>query len=289
MCDVLRYKDLLRLLGVFASMGVRKVRLTGGEPLIRKGIISFIHQVNAIPGIEKIALTTNGVMLERMAPMLKQAGVSAVNISLDTLEKDKFISITGRDELASTLAGIESASSAGIGSVKVNMVVMRGVNDNEVADFALRFRDRGIQIRFIEFMPATPGVWDEKMFVPMSDVKKRIGKLGKLVACEKAQWGGPAKIYRLEGYSDEIGFIAPVSRHFCGECNRLRLTSSGMLLACLFSGSSSDLGKIVRSGGTDAELEGAILKTLNDKNAVRNMSRENMAPGALFPMSRVGG
>ncbi len=289
MCDILRYEDLLRLLGIFASMGVRKVRLTGGEPLIRSGIIGFIHQVSAIPGIEKIALTTNGVKLEQMAPKLKRAGVSGVNISLDTLKRDKFISITGRDGLASTLAGIESALSAGIGSVKINMVVMRGVNDDEVVRFALRFRDRRIQVRFLEFMPATPEVWDESMFVPMSDVKSRIEKLGRLVECEKAQWGGPAKIYRLEGFRSEIGFISPVSRHFCGECNRLRLTSAGILLTCLFAGSSADLGGIIRSGGTDVELEEAILEALNDKNAVRNMSRKNMAPGALFPMSRVGG
>jgi len=271
-CDMLRYKDLIRLIGIFGGVGVRKVRLTGGEPLVRKGIVGFIRQINQIPGIEQIALTTNGQLLNHMAVNLKEAGVKRVNISLDSLQKERFRSITGHDGLTATLDGIDAVIEAGVKSVKINMVVIKGVNDDEVEAFADMSRDRAVQIRFIEFMPATPEVWDESRLALMSDVKKLVERKGKLIACEKSQWGGPAEIYRYEGAVGEIGFISAVSHHFCAECNRLRLTSTGELLTCLFGDNNLDLKSMLGKGASDGEIMDAIRASLKQKNEVRDLA-----------------
>jgi len=271
-CDMLRYKDLIRLITIFGEVGVRKVRLTGGEPLVRKGIVGFIRQINKIPGIEQIALTTNGQLLNRMAGNLKEAGVKRVNISLDSLQKERFQSITGYDGLSATLEGIDKIIEAGVKSVKINMVVIKGVNDDEVEAFADMSRRRAIQIRFIEFMPATPEVWDESRLALMSDVKKRVERMGKLAPCGKSQWGGPAEIYRFEGAVGEVGFISAVSHHFCAECNRLRLTSTGELLTCLFSDNNLDLKSMLARDASDDEIKEAIKTTLKYKDKVRDMT-----------------
>lgn len=271
-CDMLRFKDLIRLIGIFGKVGVRKVRLTGGEPLIRKGIVGFIRQVNKIPGIEQIALTTNGQLLNRMAGNLKEAGVKRVNISLDSLQKERFQSITGHDGLTATLEGIDAVIKAGVKSVKINMVVIKGVNDDEVEAFADMSRRRALQIRFIEFMPATPEVWDESRLALMSDVKKRVERIGKLIPCEKSQWGGPAEIYRFKGAVGEVGFISAVSHHFCAECNRLRLTSTGELLTCLFGDNNLDLKSMLARDASGDEIEAAIKASLKYKNKVRDMA-----------------
>lgn len=287
-CDILRYKDLIRLISIFGEMGVRKVRLTGGEPLVRKGIVGFTRQVNEIPGIEQIALTTNGLLLNRMAGSLKEAGVKRVNISLDSLLKERFKTITGQDRLSAALEGIDAAMDAGIESVKINMVVIKGVNDDEVEAFAAMSQGTAAQIRFIEFMPATPEVWDESRMVPMSDVKKRVEKIGKLIPCEKSQWGGPAEIYRFEGAVGEIGFISAVSHHFCAECNRLRLTSTGELMTCLFGDKNLDLKAMLAKGACDDEIKDAIKAILKDKNEVRQMALKQGAPRRRI-MTCVGG
>lgn len=287
-CEILRYKDLLTLIGVFAELGVRKTRFTGGEPLIRKGIVGFLRQVKNIPGIEKIAVSTNGTNLGRMAGALREAGVSQVNISLDSLKRRRFARITGKDSLEAALEGVRAAVEAGFDSVKLNMVVMGGVNDDEVEDFARLTLNMPIQARFIEFMPATPKLWGEREFVPMEKVKERVERMGKLAPCSPAQWGGPAKVFKLPGAMGEVGFISAVSRHFCGECNRVRLTSAGALLTCLFGEDALDLKKMLRAGADKEEIKKAIVAVLKDKNAVRNMWSGREDAGAL-PMSRVGG
>jgi len=287
-CDILRYKDLLALLEIFAGLGVRKVRFTGGEPLVRKGIVDFIRQVRGIPGIEQIALTTNGVNLRRHAHGLKEAGVSRVNVSLDTLDRDRFEKITGFDSLETVLDGIEGALQAGIESVKINMVVIKDVNDGEIERFAELSRTFNAQVRFIEFMPATPDVWDQSRMIPMTEVKRRIEAMGALTPCEPGQWGGPARIFRFDGAVGEIGFISSVSRHFCHNCNRLRLTSTGELLTCLFADSAINLKTMLDGGASAAEIENAILGALKNKNAVRDMS---LTPRdrARATMSSLGG
>ncbi len=287
-CDMMRLRDLHRLIEVFADLGVRKVRLTGGEPLLRRGFINFVHGVNEIEGIEQIALTTNGILLKKMAGDLIRAGVDRVNISLDTLQPERFKKITGYDSLDSVMEGIEAAIENGFKSVKVNQVVMAGVNDDEIEDFARLSMTMPIQIRFIEFMPATPEVWNNKQMLSMTEVENRIKKMGDLIPCEKAQWGGPAKIYRLEGALGEVGFISAVSNHFCDDCNRLRITSTGALLTCLFGESALDLKALLQDGSSTDHIKNVIMEALKNKNAVREMVIDPNDK-KLFTMSCVGG
>ena len=283
-CDMLQYRDFLKLVEIFAELGVNKVRVTGGEPLVRKGITSFIRQVKDITGIEQIALTTNGMMLHQMANELKRAGVIRVNISLDSLQSERYHKITKRDGFRAALDGIESAMKAGFESVKINMVVIGGVNDDEIVEFAKKSITMNVQVRFIEFMPVTHEVWDEGRLVPMTDVKRRVEKLGRLIPVGKRSGNGPAEIYKVEGSIGEVGFISAVSRHFCEDCNRLRLTSTGQLLTCLFSQNSLDLKAMLTDGADRESIKQAIRDALLNKSAVRNMEK-----GARATMSLVGG
>jgi cyclic pyranopterin phosphate synthase len=264
-CDMLSFRVLLFIADVFARLGVRKVRVTGGEPLVRKGIEKFIAQLNQIPGVERVALTTNGVILAQMARMLKDAGLKAVNVSLDTFDRAKYAKVTGHDGLANVLAGLDAAIDAGIESVKLNVVVMKGVNDDELEKFAEYSMRKKIQVRFIEFMPHTKGAWNAGQYMPVDDVKKRIEALGALIPCSREQWGGPAQIYRLEGAEGEIGFISAVSRHFCWDCNRLRITADGKLLTCLFEGAAMDLKGLLASGASAERISTAITEALMGK------------------------
>lgn len=264
-CDMLSFKDLLFIADVFARLGVRKVRVTGGEPLVRKGIDSFIAQLAGTPGVDRVALTTNGLILAQMAHRLKNAGLKAVNVSLDTFDREKYARVTGHDGLASALSGLLAAMDAGIESVKLNVVVMKGVNDDELERFAEYTMRNKAQVRFIEFMPHTKGAWNAGRYMPVDEVKKRIEALGALTPCGREQWGGPAEIYRLEGAEGEIGFISAVSRHFCWECNRLRVTADGKLLTCLFEGSALDLRSLIESGAGAERVSSAIKDALMGK------------------------
>lgn len=264
-CDMLSFRDLLFIADVFARLGVRKVRVTGGEPLVRKGIEKFIAQLAETPGVERVALTTNGVILAQMARRLKSAGLKAINVSLDTFDREKYAKVTGRDGLADVLAGLDAAIDVGIESVKLNVVVMKGVNDDELAKFAEYTMRNKIQVRFIEFMPHTQGAWNAGQYMPVDDVKKRIEALGALTPCSREQWGGPAQIYRLAGAQGEIGFISAVSRHFCWDCNRLRITADGKLLTCLFEGAAMDLRSLLESGASADRISTAIKEALMGK------------------------
>jgi len=264
-CDMLSFRNLLLIADIFARLGVRKVRVTGGEPLVRKGIDRFIAQLAETPGVDRVALTTNGVFLAQKAHRLKSAGLKAVNVSLDTFDREKYKSVTGRDGLADVLAGLDAAMEAGIESVKLNVVVMKGVNDDELEKFAEYTMRKKIQVRFIEFMPHTKGAWNAGQYMPVDDVKKRIETLGALIPCSREQWGGPAQIYRLEGAEGEVGFISAVSRHFCWDCNRLRITADGKLLTCLFEGAALDLRSLLESGASAEFISSAIKDALIGK------------------------
>ncbi|MBF0292704.1 MAG: GTP 3',8-cyclase MoaA [Nitrospinae bacterium] len=289
-CDMLSFRDLLFIADVFARLGVRKVRVTGGEPLVRKGIEKFIAQLAETPGIDRLALTTNGVMLAQMAHSLKSAGLKAVNVSLDTFDREKYARVTGHDGLNNVLSGLNAAIDAGIESVKLNVVVMKGVNDDELEKFAGYTIRNKIQVRFIEFMPHTKGAWNAGQYMPVEDVKKRIEALGALIPCSREQWGGPARIYRLDGAQGEIGFISAVSRHFCWECNRLRITADGKLLTCLFEGSALDLRSLLESGASAERISTAIKEALMGKWEARPGfdSNVNDAQGQVA-MRHIGG
>jgi len=252
---VLRLEEIARLVGIGVGAGIRHVRLTGGEPLVRKGVVDLVRLIRAMPGIESISMTTNGVALAGMANALAEAGLDRVNISLDSLRPERYRSITRIGNLADALAGIEAARAAGLAPVKINMVVMRDVNADEVVDYALRTLAEPWHVRFIEYMPLGDGEEDARAeYVPSHLIRARIEEaLGSLLSAD-VTGAGPARNWRLPKAQATIGFISAVSEHFCSSCNRMRLSSDGKLLPCLFSDAEFDLRGPLRDGADDAAL-----------------------------------
>jgi GTP 3',8-cyclase len=257
--SIMRYEEYLRILGICLSRGVEKVRITGGEPLLRKGLTDFIHGISLLEGLKDLSLTTNGVLLSSMAAELKKAGLNRVNISLDTLDREKFIHITRVDVFDQVIAGIRAASDAGFSPIKINVVAIRGINDDEIPAFASLAMRYDAEIRFIELMPmgcASRFGSGEIMSAP--EIKSVIeGRFGPL---EEIEYGsGPARVYRISGAKGRIGLIGALSEHaFCGKCNRIRITSNGKLIPCLFSDREVDLLGPMRKGISDPELQALI-------------------------------
>ncbi len=260
--NILSYEELLSIIRAGAELGITKIRLTGGEPLVRLGIVDFVKMISQIPEIEDIAMTTNGIFLAKYAADLKKAGLHRVNVSLDTLKPEKFKKICrGTDDGAdinNVLAGIEAARAAGLNPVKINVVVMAGVNDDEILDFARKTIDEEWHVRFIELMPFTGHNGQTPVGLTAAEMKKRIDPLGKMSPF-KHKWGnGPAKYYQLPGAKGTIGFITALSEHFCFSCNRLRLTADGKLRPCLMSETMIDLREPLRSGISTDKLKELI-------------------------------
>jgi cyclic pyranopterin phosphate synthase len=285
--DILRYEEINTVARAAAEMGIDKIRLTGGEPLVRAGLPDLVAMLADIGTINDISLTTNGTMLAKHAAELKKAGLNRVNISLDSLKPEKFQAITRSDaKLADVLEGIEVAWGVGLEPVKLNMVVIPGVNEDEVLDFAAKTIDEEWHVRFIELMPVN-GETKALQFVAASEMKKRIEKLGKLEPCLPSVGNGPAKYFRLPEAKGTIGFITPVSEHFCFNCNRLRLTADGKLRPCLLSDYEVDLKEPLR-GGVDAEG----LKKLIEEAVANKPKQHHIAEGDIprqRPFSQVGG
>jgi len=284
--DILTYEEIYTIARAAAQLGINKVRITGGEPLVRSGLPQLIRMLTQIDAIDDISLTTNGTLLGGYAAELKQAGLRRVNVSLDTLKPDKFRRITRSGcDLGSVLAGIAIARSVGLSPVKLNMVVMGGINDDELLDFGAKTINDGWHVRFIEFMPVTIG--DTIRLVPVSDMRKCLEQLGELEPCLPDVGNGPAKYFRFPQARGTIGFITPVSEHFCFHCNRLRLTADGKLRPCLLSKDEIDLKEPLRSG---ISLSG--LKQLIEETVVRKPLRHQLAEGYVLedrPFSQVGG
>jgi|UniRef100_A0A7C3ZA93 cyclic pyranopterin phosphate synthase len=249
--DLLRYEELLRLVALAATMGIVKVRVTGGEPLIRRGLVDFLAELQRVPGIAKVCLTTNGVLLSQSAPALYEAGLRHLNISLDTLRRERYWRLTGRDNLPEVLAGLDKAASLGFHPIKINCVVLKGINDDEVLDLAMLARDRPYQVRFIELMPTVSQPWWQRHFLPLPQVLERLQELGPLLPSIPEPASGPARIFRVAGFLGEFGFISPLSGHQCRTCNRLRLSADGRLRPCLFAPHDFDLKASLRLGGGD--------------------------------------
>ncbi|MGI6207666.1 MAG: GTP 3',8-cyclase MoaA [Anaerolineae bacterium] len=286
--DILRYEEIARVVRLAAELGVTKVRITGGEPLVRPGLPELVRMLAGIPGLTDLALTTNGILLAEQAQALAQAGLRRVNVSLDTLRPERFAQITRRGRHQDVLDGIAAAQSAGISPIKVNVVAIRGLNDDEVADFARLTLSENWHVRFIEVMPLGEGRhWTGNGFIPASEIRQRIeAKHGPLQALP-ADPRGPARTYQLEGAAGTIGFITPVSAHFCATCNRLRLSADGKLLACLLQGGELDLRAALRNGATDEELRALLTQAAAGKPA-----GHTLAGGAEPParsMSGIGG
>ncbi len=288
--DILRYEELLRVARIAASRGVSKIRITGGEPLVRKGIDGFIADVSALKGVKDLSLTTNGVLLKEYAPRLKEAGLNRVNVSLDTLKKERFIKVTRGDRLHDVLDGLEAALAAGLTPVKVNMVVIKGFNDDEVLDFALISKKKPYHIRFIEYMPFnTEEGWQRDKCISVNTIKSIIEKHEKLFPVKSSSGGaGPARRFRFKGAPGEVGFISPVTEHFCGECNRLRLTADGKLRVCLFSDNEIDIRTALRDGSGDGAIEKILFHAVAEKPEGHHIN-ENIFKKCSKTMSLIGG
>lgn len=252
--EILRYEELLRLAAVAGEMGISKVRITGGEPLVRRGLVDFIGKLHHVPGITQVCLTSNGVLLPELGPALYETGLRHLNVSLDTLRRERYRQITGRDHLAAVLAGLERAASLGFHPLKINCVVLKGINDDELLDLALLARDHPWQVRFIELMPTVSQEWWQRHFLPLSEVLRRLTVLGPLMASTCSPTDGPARIFRLPGFQGELGFITPMTGHHCRTCNRLRLTADGKLRPCLMQPCELDLKGPLRLGLGDGLL-----------------------------------
>jgi len=263
--EILSYEEICIVARVAAELGIVKVRLTGGEPLVRAGLTDLVSMLAQIQGIDDISLTTNGELLERYAAGMKGAGLNRINVSLDSLCSDRFQSITRVGKLDSVLRGIEAAKSAGLGPVKTNTVVMRGINDDEVVDFAWLTIEGDWHVRFIEYMPFANGdSGANNRLVPISEIRANVETLGRLEPSYDSG-GGPAKYFRLQGSKGTIGFISPVSEHFCRACNRLRLTANGKLRPCLFSDNEIDLREPLRNGAGVDEIKHLIREAASCK------------------------
>jgi cyclic pyranopterin phosphate synthase len=284
--EILTYDELLRIARVAASLGVRKVRVTGGEPLVRGGIVEFVRDLARIPGIEDLAMTTNGIGLSELAAPLKAAGLHRVNVSLDTIRRDRFAEITRRDRLPEVLAGIDAAIRAGLSPVKINVVLLHGLLPGEVDDFLAMARDTPVTVRFIERMPI--GCSPSEGYVSADGVRARILALP---GAAEATGGRPAAAhdYEIPGFAGRIGLISPVSRKFCSDCNRLRVTAVGRLRNCLFTRETLDLRSLMRNGGDDDAVADMIRKAVAAKPEGHDLCGTGTEPSAAEPMSRVGG
>jgi cyclic pyranopterin phosphate synthase len=254
--EILRLEEIETLVKAASLIGVKKIRLTGGEPLVRLGLEGLVKRISNIQSIDDITLTTNALLLPSHAAALKEAGVKRVNISLDTLRSDRYREITRGGDLSVTWAGINAALEAGLHPVKLNTVVMRGFNDDEVVAMARLTLNRPLHVRFIEAMPiGAPNSWTSGRFVPSEEVMAQISsKLGTLLPAKISSGDGPAKYYKLKDAKGTIGFITAMSEHFCQNCNRLRLTSTGALRPCLYDDREIDLKTPLRAGVSLKEL-----------------------------------
>jgi cyclic pyranopterin phosphate synthase len=271
--EILTYEELERLAGIAVDLGVKKVRVTGGEPLVRKGIFGFLSRLSALEGLEEVTLTTNGVKLAGNIRRIRESGIRRINVSLDTLQPERYPKVTGYDHFQAVWSGIEEAKRRGFNPIKVNVVVLRGFNDDEVLDFAALSLEEPYHIRFIEYMPFGAKAGGTPLeYVPSLEIRERIERMGKLTEVPAEAADGPARRFKLEGAAGEIGFISPISDHFCEKCNRLRLTASGLLRPCLLSGWEFDLKDLLRSGGSDDELAEVFLEVTRRKLKQHHLS-----------------
>jgi cyclic pyranopterin phosphate synthase len=265
--EILSFEEIERLVRVAAGLGVRKVRVTGGEPLIRQDLPRLIRQLVSIRDLEDVALTTNGTLLAELAAPLYQAGLRRLNVHLDTLDRARFERITRRQGLERVLAGLAAAQRLGFNPVKINVVAVKDLVEPDLAPLARFGRERGFQIRFIEFMPLdAQGLWDRDKVLSAEEILETLEReIAPLVERPAAQTGAPAREFRFADGVGQVGFIASESRPFCGACNRLRLTADGKLRYCLFALQETDVKSLLRGGASDAELVAAIRSTVQAK------------------------
>jgi GTP 3',8-cyclase len=286
---LLSYEEIERLVRLLAAMGVHDVRLTGGEPLVRKELWRLVERLAAIPDVEDLSLTTNGYLLTRQVDQLVAAGLKRINVSLDSLAPDRFFQLTRRDSLAQVLEGLEAAQQhEQLRPIKVNVVALKDFTEDEVLRFAEFARQNPYEVRFIEFMPLDADrAWTRDKVLPNAEIVRMIDEVYPLEPIGRERHG-TARRYRFADGNGEMGFISPVSEPFCGDCNRIRLTAEGELRTCLFSMTETDLREPLRSGATDAELEEIVRDAVWRKELKHHVND----PGFVQPartMSRIGG
>jgi cyclic pyranopterin phosphate synthase len=288
--QLLTFEELTRLIGIAVDLGVRTVRLTGGEPLLRRGLPELVAQIAALRPRPKIAMTTNGLGLDRLARPLAEAGLDRVNVSLDTIDREAFARLTRRDRLADVVTGLRAAAEAGLTPVKVNAVAMRGLNDESVADLLAWCLERGYELRFIEQMPLdAQHQWDRTAMVTQAEVLERLSERFTLTPTGPTVRGSaPAETWLVDGGPARVGVIASVSQPFCGTCDRMRLTADGQLRSCLFARSESDLRGPLRSGATDVELAEQMQRLMRAKKAGHGIDDPSFLQPDR-PMSAIGG
>jgi cyclic pyranopterin phosphate synthase len=289
----LDFPELVRLTRLFLQLGVVKLRITGGEPLLRPGLSDLIGDLTSLSGIEDVALTTNGVLLAQHAAGLRAAGLQRVTVSLDSLDPKTFEQMAGGfAQLEDVLAGIAAARGAGLSPIKINAVVQRGVNDHQVLDLIERFRGTGIIVRFIEYMDVgNRNDWARERVVPSQELLKRVSERWQLTALEPTYRGEVARRYQLDDGSAEIGFISSVTQPFCGNCSRARLSSDGKFYTCLFAAEGTDLRSPMRGGASDEELLDLIRAVWQRRTDRYSELRENLRARGVqhVEMNYVGG
>ncbi len=284
--EILSYEELLVLSRAVVPLGIEKIRITGGEPLVRSGILGFLKDLVAIPQLRQLVLTTNGALLAPMAADLRKAGVQRLNISLDSLQEDKFKAITRCGRLSDVLAGISSAEEAGF-PIKINVVAMRGVNDDEITDFAALTVNKPYAVRFIEYMPTHKEESWQSRVIPGEEMLRRVAEKFSLQPVIRGEMAGPSRDFKIAGAAGTIGVITPLSGHFCQDCNRIRVTSQGLVRNCLFAESEFDLKPFLRTGDVDG-LQRELIRVVNEKPGKHALS-EQQAEHKPFAMLNIGG
>ncbi|MHC4571077.1 MAG: GTP 3',8-cyclase MoaA [Planctomycetota bacterium] len=284
--EILRFEEIQRIVGLFAECGISKVRLTGGEPLVRKNIVTLVEKLAVTAGIKELSLTTNGVLLGQMADELKAAGLGRVNISVDSVERESYKHITGFDLLEKVTKGIYKAIEVGLTPVKINTVVLKGINEQDVPALAQLSIEMPIAVRFIEYCPTDKNTAANGFFVPNSRIRRIIeSKFGPLTAAIMPNANGPAVYFKIKDSSGCVGFISGKSAFFCQSCNRLRLTSDGKVRPCLYSAHHCDLKELIRSGADDEQILALMKNIIAEKHAYTKLS----SPAVEFSMRNVGG
>lgn len=284
--EILTFEEIHRIVRLSAECGISKVRLTGGEPLVRKNIVQLVRKLAAVDGIEELALTTNGVFLEPVAAELKAVGLSRVNISIDSVKRENYQRITGFDFLENVTKGIYKAIEVGLMPVKINTVVLRGINEQDVAGLAQLSVEMPVAVRFIEYYPTSESANLDSFFVPNSRVRRSIeSKFGPLAAVVTANANGPAVYFRIKGAVGTVGFISGRTTVFCHLCNRLRLTSDGKVRPCLYSARHYDLKELIRAGAADEVVLALLEKIVAEKHRYTRLN----SPAGQFSMRNVGG
>ena len=289
--EILTYEEMLTVARAAATAGITKIRITGGEPLVRKGVIEFCRMLSNVDGIKSLALTTNGIYLEGMAEPLFKAGVRRINISLDTLKPERFEKITGYNWLPRVLAGIQRAEDIGMHPIKINTVVMRGINDDEIEDLTNLTRAKPYHVRFIELMPTSSSAYGDydTLFVPVEEFMKTIHQIDRVQIEPVTDSYGPARLFRIPGAAGKVGLIAPISWHFCGSCNRLRLTADGKIKTCLFSRKEIDLKTVLRTGASLEDIINIFRMAVAEKPSGHNLSTDAHKNDCGRAMWAIGG